>query len=351
MVPLKVAYGDDIRKIYVENITIASLYEHIQSMFTDLQGVAYSDLFVYYLDDENDKIRIKLDLELTEALRQHSQSSHILKVFVQKLDAPPASTPSTAPGVDVSQLAPFLGMLNNVAPMLLNNPIAMQQMASMLPSMLPLISSILNPNNASTNTPFPSPFFTPFAPIVSPPSPVSTTTECGSSASPSCASVSTNTLNDAKDVATETFLYGVTQTTQTQQQNPNTHQTTQTNLNATSATQTAQGASTTQTTQTNANATSATQTAQEQLATQTTQTQPSAQVQAQTQVASETQTPQAQPEVSFYDSLAGTRFGGFLEQLRELGFTDRDKCVQALVKNGGKLPEAIDELLLDQLLE
>lgn len=354
MVPLKIAYGDDIRKIYVENITVASLHEHIQSMYTDLQAVPFSDLFVYYLDDENDKIRIKLDLELTEALRQHEKSSHILKIFVQKLDSPATSinssptTPSTAAaGLDVSQLAPFLGMLNNVAPMLLNNPIAMQQMASMLPTMMPFINSIFNPNNAATNA-FSSPSFTPFAPIVSP-SVSTTTTECGSSASPSCTSVSTETLIDAKDVATETALCGVAQTTQTQQQNP-THQTTQTNLNATSATQTAQGASNTQTTQTNANATCATQTAQEQYATQTAQTQ-TAQAQAQAQVTCETQTQQAPPEVNFYESLAGTQFGGFLEQLRELGFTDREKCVQALVKNGGKLPEAIDELLLDQLLE
>jgi hypothetical protein len=349
MVPLKLVYIDDIRKIYVDNLTVATLHENIRTLFPELESIPFENLFVYYVDDEEDKIRIKLDIELDEALRHTKANSSVLKIFVHKMDIP-SSPESGTTGIGVNELAPFLGMLNNVAPMLLNNPAAMQQMASMLPSMLPLLGSIFgtpqNPTNSSQSS-------TPSSPIVCPPSP-----DFGFSAAPSCTSVSTNTLIDAKDVATETFLYGVTQTTQTNQPNSST-QTTQTHQNASSGTQTAQSASATQTTQTNQNATCATQTAQESLASQTTQTQHNARVACETQTQSsdaqvtcETQTPrEPQPIIDFYNSLAGTQFGDLLRQLYEIGFTDREKSVQALVKNGGKLQEAIEELLLDQLLE
>jgi len=46
-----------------------------------------------------------------------------------------------------------------------------------------------------------------------------------------------------------------------------------------------------------------------------------------------------------YEFLQGTRFGKLLEQLAELGFTDKDSCVRVLVKHGGNMEETVDELL------
>lgn len=383
MVSLKLVYTDDIRKITLDCLSIASLHEKIQSLYADLENVSFENLYLYYIDEDNDKVRVKFDFELVEALRYIQEKNGLLKLFIQKTGTSQATfAPASVP--DVANLAPFLGMLNSIAPMMLNNPATMQQMAFMLPSMLPLLNSILAPPVNTGNAPLnksttsldsldpvsPQPDTTLPPPSLSssylpPPSSLSSSyaaptqphidwhnfvnnldkfCDSGVNAAPVYASVSTNTLIDAKDAATET-MYGVAQTTQTQPQYSNTHQTTQTHQSASSATQTSQESSTTQTTQTHQNDSCGTQTLHAPVATQVTQSTQSAQVQSDIEVPCVTA-----PQVNFYESLSGTQFGSLLAQLSELGFTDKQKCVQALVKNGGKLPEAIDELLLDQLL-
>lgn len=44
---------------------------------------------LYYVDEDNDKIRVKLDLELSEALRYTQANNSILKIFVQSTFSPP----------------------------------------------------------------------------------------------------------------------------------------------------------------------------------------------------------------------------------------------------------------------
>jgi hypothetical protein len=51
------------------------------------------------------------------------------------------------------------------------------------------------------------------------------------------------------------------------------------------------------------------------------------------------------PQSDTYEFLHGTRFGKLLDQLAELGFADKEKCVHVLVKHGGNMEETVDELL------
>jgi len=51
------------------------------------------------------------------------------------------------------------------------------------------------------------------------------------------------------------------------------------------------------------------------------------------------------PQGDSYEFLHGTRFGMLLQQLAELGFADKEKCVHVLVKHGGNMEETVDELL------
>lgn len=120
-----------------KDLTISTLYENIKTLFTDLESVPFESLFVsfsipppslpllppsysaplsflalltfslsifyspfifykflkvfqlYYVDEDNDKIRVKLDLELSEALRYTQANNSILKIFVQSTFSPP----------------------------------------------------------------------------------------------------------------------------------------------------------------------------------------------------------------------------------------------------------------------
>jgi len=239
--------------------------------------------------------------------------------------------------------------LNNMSPMvssIMQNPDAFQQVAALIPTMLPLLPQMLS--SMFVSSPPSVSFSAPRTPVVQ-----QLEMEDGQAqtedfyaeveSAPICSSVSTNTLIDAKDASTEMALSAfLTQTTQTViVEQPGIAQTTQTQQNPsiTQTTQTQQNPSATQTTQTvimeQPSITQTTQTLLD-LSTQTTQTQ---------QNPSTTQTTQTP-----FDFLIGTRFGGLVDQLQELGFTDKERCVRALVKHGGNMSEVVDELLLDQLM-
>jgi len=374
---LKLVFGDDIRKVPFSSLTMDSLHQMIKSSFTELQHSSMNDLYLYYIDEDNDKIRVKFDLELEEALRQ-TKSERVLKIFVINIAAPTSTSATT----NDAAILPFINLLASLSS------------AESLNLPPPLLSPALRSSDFTHIN--------------------RSTCEFGVEASPKCTSVSTNTLIDAKDVGTETPSQSVTQTTQTCHSSPNnTHQTTQTQHNASCATQTAakqqgaygtsgtqtiqthttQSAQTTRNTQeTQAMATQtaqtkqamqamATQTAQNTQATctqtaqnshsvQETQTMQNMQAMATqtarnvnaictqtaqtTHAAQETQTmqpAQQSTQTNFFNSIGGTQFGDLLAKLQELGFTDREKCVQALAKYSGKLDEAIDELLLEGLLD
>jgi len=69
MFTLKLVFEEDIHKISLENLSISELYQKITLLFSELSNITFENLFLYYIDDEKDKIRIKLDLELSEAWR------------------------------------------------------------------------------------------------------------------------------------------------------------------------------------------------------------------------------------------------------------------------------------------
>lgn len=363
MYSIKLVYEDDIRKTSLETSSVDALYAKARILFPELENVSFEQLFVHYFDDEMDKIRIKCDIDLQEALRTvQPQSNVTLKIFIQTQlstssmasssfgTSPNGFSPSYASGFGSNlssstvMAPPMVNMFNSFTPLVssvMQNPVAMQQMSAMMPAMMPflpqLISSMfLNPN-ASMQQP-------------SMPMYVPTSDDVVSS------SVSTSTFVDARDAFTETSISEVSsQTTQTQV-HPSATQTTQTQPNPSQTTQTLQSTSITQTTQTPiASITQTTQTQQIPISAQTTQTQISRTSETQTvqsqQTSCETQatptgTEHAPDSPSFYDSLHGT-FGRLLDQLAELGFTDKEKCIRALVKHGGSLPEAVDELLLE----
>lgn len=43
--------------------------------------IFFDDYYLYYVDEDNDKIRVKFDLELAEAVRQ-TNGSRVLKIFI-----------------------------------------------------------------------------------------------------------------------------------------------------------------------------------------------------------------------------------------------------------------------------
>lgn len=313
---IKLVFGDDIRKIFVENLSMHSLCDRIKLLYPDLENAVLDDLYLYYIDEDDDKIRIKFDMELSEALRQ-TKESRMLKIFIINLASPSSSNTS----IDTaSTIIPFINLLTSLSSLPPQSPAS----DALNASLLGMLGCALPFNGIATSLPYNDTLSTSdFTHIDK--------STCDSSvyASPNYNSVSTNTLIDAKDVGTETPLNSVTQTTQTCQPDSDTHQTTQTQYNLSCATQTAQSlpacAAETQTAQT-------------------------AQVLPAFAVETQTGHEDASPAVSFFDSLAGTQFGSLLEKLQELGFSDKQKCVQALAKYSGKLHEAIDELLLDELL-
>lgn len=290
-----------------------SLCDKIKLLYPDLENSVLEDLYLYYIDEDNDKIRIKFDIELSEALRQ-TKGTRVLKIYIINLSSPSTTSLST---VDASTIIPFINLLTSLSS-IPQAPSNTDFNVALLGSMLPCPSTLDTPNYDSS----PVLSTSDFTHINK------STCDSGVDASPVYSSVSTNTLIDAKDAATETLLNSVTQTTQTWQPNSNTHQTTQTQSNSSCATQTAQ-------------------VAQIPACAAQTQTTQKSDGSAQTLASSAYAPPAA---LSFYDSLANTQFGSLLQKLQELGFSDKEKCVQALVKYSGHLHEAIDELLLDQLL-
>lgn len=365
----KLVYGDDIRKVSLENLQVASLYDKIRSLYSNLESAALDDLYLYYVDDENDKIRIKFDLELSEAMRLSSSSGRVLKIFIICL----TEQSNPPPMMDANASETIINLLASLSILQASNSVINNAPYGTTPFVNVNTSNFIPPSNA---VPF-EPYVTSYCDFTQNPA---SPTMCDSSVytSPLVSSVATNTLIDARDVGTEMPLQSVTQTTQTQQYLP-TNQTTQTNYNITSATQTTRPqTTTTQTTTTAASTTSTSTSTHAYAGTQSdvivshkidssVNCEPvyyepakvyestSCQV---THVGEITkggdyeegkaQGTGTQP--SFYDCLIGTQFGNLLDKLHELGFNDKEKCAQALVKYSGKLHEAIDELLLDQLL-
>jgi hypothetical protein len=129
---LKLQFGDDLRRVVIETLSLADLRALCVKSFNT------RDFSLKYVDPEGDKVTITDDDDLREALRLSASTPLRVLIIAREVPSPAPSQPE-APGIgDLSDLFSKLG-LNGVAP---NLPTLARQLRDFLPqeeiSKLPL---------------------------------------------------------------------------------------------------------------------------------------------------------------------------------------------------------------------